>query len=158
MVFKTLKICPLYTLIIINALILILIITNIKVVNVVKIAELFPFSEFFSKAPQPLFKGRTFEEDFEIAEGCFRHIRNIFTQLEVNTYWPLELKWCASDATDHYCCFFCAMHNNLIFEAILDHHIYSKIIYLFCYIIFILSNWVWTFTLITEQTFKTLFV
>ncbi len=45
--------------------------------------EFFPFLKFFENAPQPLFKERTYEEDFEIAEGCFRHIRRIFTQLEV---------------------------------------------------------------------------
>lgn len=53
-----------------------------EVVDVQKIADLFPFMDFFNKAPQPIFKGRTFVEDFEIAEGCFRHIKNIFTQLE----------------------------------------------------------------------------
>lgn len=41
----------------------------------------FPFHKFFSDA-QPLFKGKNFSEDWEIAEGCFRYIRNIFTQLE----------------------------------------------------------------------------
>ncbi|ELT95764.1 hypothetical protein CAPTEDRAFT_198998 [Capitella teleta] len=46
------------------------------------VAELFPFTKYFSNAPQPLFKGQTFEEDFEIAEGCYRHIQKIFTQLE----------------------------------------------------------------------------
>jgi len=51
--------------------------------KVEKIEELFPFTKFFENAPQPVFKGRTFEEDFDIAEGCFRHIKKIFTQLEV---------------------------------------------------------------------------
>jgi len=60
------------------------------VVDVQKIADLFPFMDFFNKAPQPIFKGRTFVEDFEIAEGCFRHIKNIFTQLEVKFFCSFE--------------------------------------------------------------------
>ncbi|CAG2195585.1 AQR [Mytilus edulis] len=47
-----------------------------------KIKELFPFNKFFENAPQPLFKGSTYAEDIDIAEGCFRHIKKIFTQLE----------------------------------------------------------------------------
>ncbi|XP_018426684.1 PREDICTED: intron-binding protein aquarius [Nanorana parkeri] len=50
--------------------------------DVSDIAKLFPFQQYFSNAPQPIFKGQTYEEDMEIAEGCFRHIRKIFTQLE----------------------------------------------------------------------------
>ncbi|CAH1791178.1 unnamed protein product [Owenia fusiformis] len=46
------------------------------------IMEHFPFTKFFDNAPQPLFKARTYEEDLDIAEGCFRHIKRIFTQLE----------------------------------------------------------------------------
>nr|DBA14218.1 TPA: hypothetical protein GDO54_005219 [Pyxicephalus adspersus] len=46
------------------------------------IAKLFPFHQYFSNAPQPIFKGRSYEEDMEIAEGCFRHVKKIFTQLE----------------------------------------------------------------------------
>lgn len=53
--------------------------------DVKKVKELFPFNEFFENAPQPVFKGRNFDEDMDIAEGCFRHIRKIFQQLEVNT-------------------------------------------------------------------------
>ena len=43
-------------------------------------ADFFPFHEYFSSAPQPLFKG-SFEEDIETVEGCFRHIKNAFTEL-----------------------------------------------------------------------------
>ncbi|XP_071117060.1 RNA helicase aquarius-like [Haliotis cracherodii] len=50
---------------------------NVKVIN-----EIFPFSKFFDNAPQPLFKRRSYAEDLDIAEGCFRHIKKIFTQLE----------------------------------------------------------------------------
>lgn len=53
-----------------------------QTVPVEKLQELFPFSKFFENAPQPIFKGNSYEEDFEIAEGCFRHIRKIFTQLK----------------------------------------------------------------------------
>ena len=48
------------------------------------IKELFPFTKFFSNAPQPVFKGVSYEQDLDIAEGCFRHIKKIFTQLEVH--------------------------------------------------------------------------
>lgn len=53
-----------------------------KAVNVKDINENFPFHVFFSNAPQPLFKSKTYEEDMEIAEGCFRYLENIFTQLK----------------------------------------------------------------------------
>jgi intron-binding protein aquarius len=42
----------------------------------------FPFHGFFSDAPLPLFKGKSYDEDYEIAMGCWRHIQDIFTQLE----------------------------------------------------------------------------
>ncbi|XP_037087891.1 RNA helicase aquarius-like [Pollicipes pollicipes] len=42
----------------------------------------FPFTRFFEDAPQPVFKGNSFDEDFEIAQGCFRYIRKIFEQLD----------------------------------------------------------------------------
>lgn len=51
------------------------------------ISRLFPFHQYFSNAPQPIFKGRTYEEDMEIAEGCFRHVKKIFTQLEVSAFY-----------------------------------------------------------------------
>ena len=41
----------------------------------------FPFHQFFMDV-QPLFEGVDFDVDWEVAEGCFRYIRNIFTQLE----------------------------------------------------------------------------
>ncbi|CAL4185042.1 unnamed protein product [Meganyctiphanes norvegica] len=53
-----------------------------KAVNVKDIDDHFPFHVFFSNAPQPLFKEKTYEEDMEIAEGCFRYLENIFTQLK----------------------------------------------------------------------------
>ncbi|XP_073987602.1 RNA helicase aquarius [Rhodnius prolixus] len=60
-----------------------------KTIPIEKIAEDFPFLSFFSDAPQPLFKKQSYEEDFEIAQGCFRHIQKIFTQLE--EFRPFEL-------------------------------------------------------------------
>lgn len=55
-----------------------------KKVEVKAVADLFPFCKYFSNAPQPVFKGRSYEEDMDIAEGCYRHIKKIFTQLEVS--------------------------------------------------------------------------
>ncbi|KAK3563005.1 hypothetical protein QTP86_013270 [Hemibagrus guttatus] len=51
-------------------------------VGVQDVAAHFPFHKYFSNAPQPVFKGQSFQEDMDIAEGCYRHIRKIFTQLE----------------------------------------------------------------------------
>ena len=34
------------------------------------IAGEFPFTKYFSNAPQPLFNGRSFAEDWDIAEVC----------------------------------------------------------------------------------------
>ncbi|KFM82461.1 Intron-binding protein aquarius, partial [Stegodyphus mimosarum] len=53
-----------------------------RTVPVEKIAECFPFKKFFEEAPQPLFHGKSYVEDIEIAEGCFRYIKKIFSQLE----------------------------------------------------------------------------
>ncbi|XP_023807311.1 intron-binding protein aquarius isoform X2 [Oryzias latipes] len=53
-----------------------------KKADVGDVAAHFPFHKYFSNAPQPVFKGRSYEEDMDIAEGCYRHIKKIFTQLE----------------------------------------------------------------------------
>ena len=45
------------------------------------VSEKFPFHLYFSNAPQPVFKGQDFEEELEIANGCWYHIKNIFEQL-----------------------------------------------------------------------------
>lgn len=42
----------------------------------------FPFTKFFTNAPQPLFKQKSFEDDLEIADSCFRYIKHIFDELE----------------------------------------------------------------------------
>ncbi|CAF1275357.1 unnamed protein product [Rotaria sordida] len=45
--------------------------------------NLFPFKEFFSDLNYNLFDNKqTFENNLEIAQGCFRYIQQIFTQLE----------------------------------------------------------------------------
>lgn len=56
-------------------------------VSVQDVAAHFPFHKYFSNAPQPVFKGQSYQEDMDIAEGCYRHIRKIFTQLEVSVFW-----------------------------------------------------------------------
>lgn len=59
-----------------------------KTADIIK--DEFPFTKYFENAPQPIFKGRSYAEDMDMAEGCFRHIRKIFTQLEVrNIVWKL---------------------------------------------------------------------
>jgi intron-binding protein aquarius len=50
--------------------------------SVESVQNLFPFTKFFESAPQPIFKGQTFEENLEIARGCYRYIKKIFTQLD----------------------------------------------------------------------------
>lgn len=56
---------------------------NVEQAAVEDVKNMFPFSKFFETAPQPIFKSTSYEEDMDIAEGCFRHIKKIFTQLEV---------------------------------------------------------------------------
>lgn len=55
---------------------------QIQSVAVEKISQKFPFHDFFNNAPKPLFKQKSYEEDLEIAQGCFRYIEKIFQQLE----------------------------------------------------------------------------
>ena len=50
--------------------------------NLENVDKLFPFHKFFESAPQPLFRGQSFDEDLEIARGCYRYIKKIFTQLD----------------------------------------------------------------------------
>jgi len=45
--------------------------------------ETFPFKQFFADLNRDLFNSsQTFEQNFEIAQGCFRYIKQIFSQLE----------------------------------------------------------------------------
>ncbi|GJJ70103.1 intron-binding protein aquarius [Entomortierella parvispora] len=48
-----------------------------------EIQATFPFHQFFSNAPTPLFSGcSTADEALEVARGCFRHLKKLFEQLE----------------------------------------------------------------------------
>ncbi|CAL1548285.1 unnamed protein product [Lymnaea stagnalis] len=67
--------------------------------HVKQIQSLFPFNNFFANAPQPLFRGKTFAEDMDIAEGCFTHIKKIFTQLE--EFRAFELLRSGSDRANY---------------------------------------------------------
>lgn len=43
---------------------------------------IFPFLDFFADAPQPLFTAASYEADMEIADGCFRYLKNMFREIE----------------------------------------------------------------------------
>jgi intron-binding protein aquarius len=48
-----------------------------------QIIEEFPFKQYFANAPQPLFPpNASREEVLDIAQGCYRHVEKIFTELE----------------------------------------------------------------------------
>merc|ERR1719216_272085 len=72
-----------------------------KVVPVHEIQKQFPFHRFFEDAPQPLFRGNSYTEDFSIAEGCWTYIENIFTQLE--EFRAFELLRSGLDRTKYLC-------------------------------------------------------
>ncbi|GFS14383.1 intron-binding protein aquarius [Elysia marginata] len=67
--------------------------------HVKQIQSLFPFTAFFANAPQPLFKTKTWAEDMDIANGCFSHIKKIFTQLE--EFRAFELLRSGSDRANY---------------------------------------------------------
>lgn len=46
------------------------------------VQDRFPFTEFFSDTPQPVFTGQSFEKDMCAAKGCFRHLKTMFQELE----------------------------------------------------------------------------
>ncbi|KAH6766515.1 P-loop containing nucleoside triphosphate hydrolases superfamily protein [Perilla frutescens var. hirtella] len=46
------------------------------------IQDRFPFKEFFSNTPNPIFTGQSFEKDMRAAKGCFRHLKTMFQELE----------------------------------------------------------------------------
>ncbi|KAK2976198.1 hypothetical protein RJ640_027489 [Escallonia rubra] len=46
------------------------------------VQDCFPFKEFFSNSPQPIFAGQSFEKDMRAAKGCFRHLKTMFQELE----------------------------------------------------------------------------
>ena len=49
------------------------------------VARLFPFTDFFATVPPPLFAGKSRAEDMESARVCWRHLRTMFTELQVLT-------------------------------------------------------------------------
>ncbi|KAM3718101.1 RNA helicase aquarius [Dirofilaria immitis] len=67
--------------------------------NARAVADHFPFTRYFDDVPPPLFKGISFDEDWEIAQGCWRYIRSIFTQLE--EFRSFELLRSGRDRTDY---------------------------------------------------------
>ncbi|CAN7020136.1 unnamed protein product [Brassica oleracea var. botrytis] len=46
------------------------------------VQDRFPFKEFFSDAPKPVFSGESFEKDMRAAKGCFTHLKTVFHELE----------------------------------------------------------------------------
>lgn len=51
--------------------------TSKQPIPVKLVSEEFPFHGFFENAPKPLFKGKSYEADMEIAEGCFRYVGKV---------------------------------------------------------------------------------
>lgn len=64
-----------------------------------KVGALFPFKQFFADAPQPLFKGESITDDFEVAKGCYRYIQNIFDELQ--EFRPFEIFSNQSDRSQY---------------------------------------------------------
>lgn len=67
--------------------------------NVNDISEKFPFVKFFDDAPQPLFKGKSIVEDFEVSKGCYRYIKQIFDDLQ--SFRPFEIFSSGSDRSKY---------------------------------------------------------
>ena len=62
------------------------------------IAGEFPFTKYFSNAPQPLFNGRSFAEDWDIAEVCIIHnIKHLLSCAGINCYARFHYFRVASD-------------------------------------------------------------
>ncbi|KAF2828471.1 P-loop containing nucleoside triphosphate hydrolase protein [Ophiobolus disseminans] len=54
-----------------------------EVASVEQIVSQFPFRDYFANAPQPLFPpGADRSQILDIAEGCYHHVKKIFTELE----------------------------------------------------------------------------
>lgn len=68
-----------------------------KVVS--EIGDKFPFLKFFDDAPQPLFKQQSISEDFEIAKGCYRYIKQMFDDLQA--FRPFEIFNSGSDRSKY---------------------------------------------------------
>ncbi|XP_004347836.2 aquarius [Capsaspora owczarzaki ATCC 30864] len=63
------------------------------------VSSSFPFTAFFADAPQPLFHGKSFAEDWDVAQGCWRHLRKIFQELEA--FRAFELLRSAGDRINY---------------------------------------------------------
>eukprot|EP00210_Caulerpa_lentillifera_P003794 g3624.t1 len=46
------------------------------------VKDLFPFQEYFSNSPEPLFQQMSYEEDLETAKSCFKGLKTVFSELE----------------------------------------------------------------------------
>ncbi|XP_047537056.1 RNA helicase aquarius [Vanessa atalanta] len=53
-----------------------------QIKSISSISKEFPFHEFFDDAPKPLFPGKSYEDDMEVAQSCYRYIDHIFEELE----------------------------------------------------------------------------
>ncbi|KAH0542174.1 hypothetical protein FGG08_003395 [Glutinoglossum americanum] len=68
--------------------------------NTADIAKAFPFHDYFSNAPQPIFSPQiSRDEALEIAHGCYRHIAKIFSELE--DIRPFEILRTARDKANY---------------------------------------------------------
>lgn len=50
-----------------------LLLSSFQTKSVETVSKEFPFHEFFDDAPKPLFPGKSFEEDLDIALSCYRY-------------------------------------------------------------------------------------
>nr|POE63774.1 intron-binding protein aquarius [Quercus suber] len=46
------------------------------------VKDRFPFKEFFSDTPHPIFMGESLEKEMRAAKGCFHHLKTMFQELE----------------------------------------------------------------------------
>ncbi|OBZ82904.1 Intron-binding protein aquarius [Choanephora cucurbitarum] len=68
--------------------------------SVEQIRDLFPFAQYFANVPQPIFTDTmTPEEAIESSQGCFRHLKAIFAELE--DIRPFELLRSGSDRANY---------------------------------------------------------
>ncbi|KAI8645377.1 hypothetical protein BD408DRAFT_411814 [Parasitella parasitica] len=68
--------------------------------SVQQVRDAFPFAQYFANAPTPVFTDTmSLEEAVESANGCFRHLQGIFTQLE--EVRPFELLKSAYDRANY---------------------------------------------------------
>ncbi|KAI9683087.1 MAG: hypothetical protein M1829_005878 [Trizodia sp. TS-e1964] len=75
-------------------------ISNSSEATVDTITSAFPFHSYFSDAPQPIFPpGISEQEAKEIANGCYRHIDKIFSELE--NIQPFEILRTARDKANY---------------------------------------------------------